>query len=80
MSLHVVVKLPDDGPLVYADYREPVVPAMQRYLKATAVEHEPPRPEDVRAITSWYAANWQRSDGCRRAQGLNPEVLTCGHD
>lgn len=77
MPLHVVVKLPD-GRFAYADYREPVVPAMQRYLKATAIDHTAPRPGDMAAISAWFEANAAQSAACE--DFCRMRALTCGHD
>lgn len=76
MPLHVVVKLPD-GRFAYADYREPVVPAMQRYLKATAIERTVPKPKDVAAIGAWLDRHVAQSAACE--DFCRMRALTCGH-
>jgi hypothetical protein len=62
---HVVVHIPGH-PAVWADYREPVVPAMRRWNRLVVSEHKPPRPSDVQAILSWYAENAVMSANCQR--------------
>jgi hypothetical protein len=71
MPHHVHVQLPD-GPHVCADYREPVIPAMRRYLVMTAMKKEPARETDVTEIRVWWAGHAQQSELCRLGR--------CHHD
>lgn len=69
-SHHIWCHLPD-GPVVVADYREPVVPVMRRVNYRVVVDREDPRPSDVAAIMTWYERNAVGSANCQAG--------VCGH-
>ncbi len=77
MPLHVVVRLPD-GREATADYRDPIAPAMRRYLRATSVDHKPPDPRDVAAVSAWLDRHAAQSSACD--EFIRLRTLTCGHD
>ena len=53
-SHHIYAVLPE-GPVVVhvEDANRAVVESMRRYLKAVAIDHQPPPDEDVAAIRTW---------------------------
>lgn len=77
MPLHIVVKLPD-GRHVWADYRDPIVPAMRRYLQAVCVTHTDPRARDVADIGAWLETHATQSAACE--DYCYSRTRTCGHD
>ena len=72
MPHHVHLLFPC-GLRVAADWREPVVKPMRRYLREVAMDGKwPPRKTDVDAILAWYEMNREQSRLCYQRK--------CGHD
>ena len=69
-SHHIWCHLPN-GPVVVADYREPVIRAMRRTNDLMVVWRKPPRPSDVAAILAWYQDHAVQSANCQAG--------SCGH-
>lgn len=63
-SHHIWCHLPG-GPVVVADYREPVITAMRRVNKRVVVDREDPKPSDVEAIMAFYQRNAVMVENCR---------------
>lgn len=69
-SHHIWCRLPG-GPVVVADYREPVITAMRRVNKRVVVDHEDPRPSDLARIMAFYREHAVMIENCKAG--------TCGH-
>ena len=69
-SHHIWCHLPD-GPVVVADYREPVIWPMRRVNKRVVVDRKEPKPSDVAKILAWYQVNAVMIENCKAG--------VCGH-
>jgi hypothetical protein len=67
---HLRIEIPG-GPVVIADYREPITATISRAAGAL-MEGETPEPSDVATIMSWYQANEPMVGRCREG--------TCEHN